>query len=262
MKGNQLACSKSVIAMLLSLAFAMADVAGAQVAGKFPPDSLVNVRIIPKNTPVVQVVGTMRNFSTDLGVRCQYCHVGNEGQPLDQFNFASDEKRTKLVARQMMQMVAEINRRIDSLPGRTGAALQVNCATCHRGVSRPLPLATLIAETAEAGGADSAVRVYKRLREQYFGRDAYNFGELSLSSAALRLGRARKFTEAFALLTLNEEHYPNSANMYVTRGNVSLFQGDTTAAERAFREALRREPRNGDAAGRLRAIGRPPAAPR
>ena len=53
----------------------------AQAAGKFPPDSLVNVRVIPRHTPMMQVVGTMRNFSTDLGVRCQFCHVGNEGQP-------------------------------------------------------------------------------------------------------------------------------------------------------------------------------------
>ena len=232
------------------------NAASAQALGKFPPDSLVNVRVIAKNTPVIQVIGMMRNFSTDLGVRCQFCHVGNEGQPLEQFDFASDAKRNKQVARQMMQMVANINRRLDSIPGKPGPAIEVNCSTCHRGVSRPIPLASLIAETAEAGGADSAVRVYKRLREQYFGRDAYNFGEPSLNSAALRLARSRKFAEAMALLAVNEEHFPNSANLSVTRGNVSLLRGDTAAAERAFREALRKDPRNGDATNRLRAIGR------
>jgi len=36
--------------------------------------------------------------------------------PLERFDFAKDEKRTKLVARQMMLMVQEINRRLDTLP--------------------------------------------------------------------------------------------------------------------------------------------------
>src|SRR6476660_5971234 len=87
-----------------------------QGPGKFPPDSLVNVKVIPKNTPVMQVIGMMRNFAGGLGVRCQFCHVGEEGQPLSSFDFAKDDKRTKLTARQMRRMVEEINRRLDTLP--------------------------------------------------------------------------------------------------------------------------------------------------
>ena len=117
-----------------------APLASAQTPAHFPPDSLVNVRVIPRNTPVINVIGTMRNFAVDLGVRCQFCHVGREGQPLEQFDFATDEKRTKLVARQMMLMVQEINRRLDSLPAGVGARLQVTCNTCHRGTTRPAPL--------------------------------------------------------------------------------------------------------------------------
>ena len=89
----------------------------AQTPRKFPPDSLVNTLVIPRSTPVTQVIGTMRNFTSYLGVRCPFCHEGEEGQPLTSFNFASDTKRTKLVARQMMRMVEEINHRLDSLPG-------------------------------------------------------------------------------------------------------------------------------------------------
>src|SRR3954465_3858348 len=122
--------------MLVGLWFLGVASAGAQTPAHFPPDSLVNVHVIPRSTPVINVIGAMRNFTGDLGVRCQFCHVGREGQPLDQFDFASDEKRTKLVARQMMLMVQEINRRVDTLPRGGGAALQVTCGTCHRGVSR------------------------------------------------------------------------------------------------------------------------------
>jgi tetratricopeptide (TPR) repeat protein len=178
--------------------------------------------------------------------------------PLERFDFASDEKRTKLVARQMMRMVQEINRRLDTLPGRAAGGLEVSCATCHRGVTRPQPLSTLIADAALAAGSDSAARAYRALRERFHGRDAYDFGEGSLNTAAFRLGRAGKYDDAFALLRLNEEMFPKSSGMYVFRGNINLMKGDTTAAEAAFREALARDPSNNEARGRLRAIGRQP----
>jgi len=237
--------------------FLVGAVAVAQPPGKWPPDSLVNTRVIPRSTPVIQVVGMMRNFTRDLGVRCQFCHVGEEGMPLDRFDFASDQKRTKVVARQMMLMLQEVNRRIDSLPGRTSEAVRATCATCHRGVSRPVPLYVVMLEAGIAGGADSAVRIYRALRERYFGRDAYDFGESSLNVAAFRLGRANKFTEALALLKLNEENFPRSSAMYVFRGNIELMRADTTAAATAFREAVRRDSTNAEARGRLRDIGRP-----
>ena len=230
----------------------------AQPARRFPPDSLVNTKVIPHGTPVMQVVGTMRNFAGALGVRCQFCHVGEEGKPLDQFDFASDDKRTKLVARQMMLMVQEVNRRLDTLPMRAANGLQVTCATCHRGVSRPVPLATLVADAAMAGGADSATRAYRALRAQYYGSDAYDFREQSLNNAALRLARASRPDDAAQLLTLNEEFYPNASGTSVVRANIALMRGDTATAETALREALKRDPKNGEARNRLRDIGKTP----
>jgi len=230
----------------------------AQAPGRWPPDTLRNLQVIPRGTPVPQVIGVMRDFSFHLGVRCEFCHVGREDQPLTEFDFASDDKRTKRVARQMMRMVQEINRRLDTLPDRVASGLQVTCRTCHREVSRPVPLSSVIAEAAETAGLDSALRAYRMLRERHYGGDAYNFGESSLNVAAFRLGRGRRFPEAFGLLVLNEEYFPQSSGMYVFRGNISLMQGDTTTAADAFREAIRRDPRNEEARLRLRTIGREP----
>ncbi len=244
-----------VFAAALSLLLLPAALAAQ--AGKFPPDTLINTKVFAHATPVMQVIGAMRNFTSDLGVRCQYCHVGEEGKPLDSFDFASDEKRTKQVARQMMLMVREINRRVDTLPRAGGAALQVTCNTCHRGVSRPAPLFTVLSEIGTTSGADSAVRAYKALRNRYYGRAAYDFGESSLNIAAFRLGQTGKFDEAFALLKLNEEQFPASSGLAVFRGNIALMKGDTSAAEAAFREAIRRDSTNNEARGRLRSIGRP-----
>jgi photosynthetic reaction center cytochrome c subunit len=246
--------------MALLLCFISAGaVAYAQPAGKFPPDSLVNTRVIARSTPVLQVVGTMRNFTFDLGVRCQFCHVGQEGLPLDRFDFPSDEKRTKLVAREMMRMVQDINQRLDSLPGRAANGLQVTCATCHRGTNRPVPLSNIVADAAVSAGADSAIRTYRALRQRYYGRDAYDFGEGSLNTAAFRTARAGKVDEALSLLTLNEEMFPGSSGMYVFRGNILLMRSDTLGAAAAFREAVRRDSSNVEAQGRLRAIAKPPA---
>ena len=243
-------CTSVLLAVGTSLA--------AQPPAKFPPDSLVNTRVIPHATPVLQLVGQMRNFTFDLGVRCQYCHIGEEGKPLATFDFASDQKRTKVVARQMMLMVQEINRRLDSIPGHT-TGLQVTCNTCHHGASRAVPLSTVMVEAATAAGSDSAVRAYRALRTRSYGRDTYDFGEGSLNTAAFRLGRASKFDEAFAMLRLNEEMFPNSSGMYVFRGNINLMRADTTAAEAAFREAVRLDPSNAEAKGRLTAIGKQPS---
>ncbi len=242
----------------ISLAMLLPAVAHAQGPSKFPPDSLVNVKVIPKSTPVIQLIGTMRNFTSDLGVRCQFCHVGEEGQPLTQFDFPSDQKRTKLVARQMMLMVQEINRRVDTIPGHTADDPQVTCATCHRGISKPMPLYAVIVEADKAAGVDSATREYRALRQRYYGSGSYDFGEGQLNTAAFRLGQAGKFDDALALLKLNEEFYPTSSGMYVFRGNVLLMKADTNAAAAAYREAVRRDSTNNEAKGRLRTIGRPP----
>jgi hypothetical protein len=244
--------SVAVAALLFPIAL------GAQAPGKWPPDSLLNLQVLPKNASPTQVWGNMRNIAGGLGVECTFCHVGPPGAPLERIDFASDEKRNKLVARQMMRMVQDVNRRLDSLPGRPTPTVTVTCNTCHRGVSRPVPLAQVIAEVATAAGADSAIRTYRTLRERHFGREAYDFGELSLNSAAFRTARAGKTDDALALLRLNEQLYPNTAALSIIRGNVYLMRADTTSAAASFREAIRREPTNDEARGRLRDIGQRP----
>ena len=135
--------------------------------------------------------------------------------------------------------------------------VEVTCNTCHRGVSRPMSLEQLIQETAQTQGADSATRAYRALRERYYGRAAYDFGEPTLDVAAFRLARASKFDEAFAMLRLNEEQFPTSSNLATFRANINLMKGDTAAAIAAFREAVRRDSTNGEAQGRLRQLTRP-----
>ena len=244
--------------MIRALALCCLLPALAAAQGRFPPDSLINVQVLPEEMTVQQVIGQMRNYTGALGVRCQYCHVGEEGRDLATFDFVSDDKRPKVVAREMIRMVQMINRRLDSLPGREANGLQVSCMTCHRGVTRPVPLATLLADVARSSGTDSALRAYRGLRARHDNSGAYDFREGSLNNAALSLATSMHFAEALVLLDFNETLYPNSSGMSVFRANILLRRGDTTAAANALREAIRRDSTNGEARTRRRALGQQP----
>ncbi len=241
-------CSAAALLVPLGLA--------AQAPGRFPPESLVNVQVFPRTTPVIQVVGTMRNITGALGVRCQYCHVGEEGMPLERFDFASDERRNKLVARQMMRMVQEINRRVDTIPERRTPPVEVTCTTCHRGVTRPVALVDLLSHAATTAGVDSAARAYRALRQAYFGQAAYDFGESTLNIVAGRLGRARRFDDALVLARLNDEFFPQASSVPFTLGEIHLMRGDTAQAVQQYQAALQRNANDGQARARLRQLGR------
>lgn len=233
--------------------------APARAQGRFPPDSLVNLKFFPATMPVRDLINQMRFFTGALGVRCQYCHVGQEGQPLDSFNFRSDDKRTKLTARVMLEMVKAINtQNLSQIPQRPVPNVEVTCMTCHRGVARPEPLDQLMTETITTAGADSAVRMYRALRDRYYGRAAYDFGEQSLNGVAQGLSQQHRYDDALRILTLNGEFFPASAQVITLTGDAQLGKGDTAGAVASYRAALQRDPRAFGAQRALRQLGQQP----
>jgi hypothetical protein len=102
------------------------------------PRKFTNLRIFPADAPPDVVIAAMKNFTRALGVRCQFCHVGEEGMPLDKFDFPSDTKPQKQTARAMMHMTAEINGHVGkAIPDAAERGYQVTCFTCHRGSQHP-----------------------------------------------------------------------------------------------------------------------------
>ena len=246
---------------LATFAFAAALTCAAvplRAQGKFPPDSLVNLKYFPKTIAVRDLLDSMRFFTFALGVRCDYCHVARERMPLDSFNFRSDDRRTKRTARVMLDMVHHINtEHLAEVPERPVPNVQVTCVTCHRGVPRPVELRMLVAQTVLESGLDSAVKAYRGLRDRFYGRAAYDFGEVSLEAAAEVLRGQGRFEDAIGLLRLDAEFFPNSGQVPFWMGEALLAKGDTTGAVASYREALQKDPRTFGATRRLRELGQP-----
>jgi photosynthetic reaction center cytochrome c subunit len=76
-----------------------------------------------KGTPADQLMPAMQVISSSLGVECSFCHVAGKAE--------LDDKPAKKTAREMMAMVASINK------GSFGGRQQVSCYSCHHGVANP-----------------------------------------------------------------------------------------------------------------------------
>lgn len=209
---------------------------------QFPPDSFTNLRVLPKTIATRELLATMRGFTFALGVSCTYCHAGDSTTPLAQIKFAADEKAMKERARFMWLMMTSINERLNTLPSRGTPPVQVSCMTCHRGLARPVLIADELNASLASGGAAEAARRYRSLREQYAEQGAYDFSESALSEFALGLGRDRRYRDALVLLQLGSELHPRSATPYFYLGEMHRALGDTAAAIKAYREALKLAP--------------------
>ena len=63
------------------------------------PEKLSNLQVLPKDCPGIRLGPVMIGFTRALGVRCSYCHKGEEGKPLSTYDFASDDNPNKKRAR-------------------------------------------------------------------------------------------------------------------------------------------------------------------
>jgi mono/diheme cytochrome c family protein len=103
-----------------------------QQASKVPlaPEKYLNIQVL-KDVPADQLDLAMRFVSAALGVQCINCHV--QDQSSGAWAFEKDDKRSKQTAREMMQMVAGINK--EFFNGRP----TITCASCHAGHGQPNP---------------------------------------------------------------------------------------------------------------------------
>jgi tetratricopeptide (TPR) repeat protein len=276
---------KNLIAGLF-LALTAVGVARAQTentqAGQANRPAPRNLQVLPKDTSPQDVAALMQQITRALGVQCTYCHV-QETPPLlsaeeaaaqaaaappagrgrgrgrggPQMNYAADDKRQKQTARVMLALTNDINARITALA--TNAAVKkpaadlvrVQCATCHRGVTNPQLLPDLLAQTMTGKGEAAAVALYRDLRQQFLGKEAYDFKEIVLLDLGRQALAAQKPDDALAWLQLNVEFYPNFAESYVVLAQVHLRKKDPAAAVKDLEKAIALDPASATAKRQL-----------
>jgi hypothetical protein len=236
--------------------------AQTQTGGAPPaPPPMTNLQVWPKDTSRAVVLQFMNAFGDSLGVQCVYCHV----QQGDRFDFASDEKREKRVARQMILLRDSINVVLPaivgkpagagptSLDGQPGAPVRVLCSSCHRGLPIPRSIADVVTDAA-ANGAASGLAKFKELRTQYYGGQQYDFRETALVGIAQRALTAKKPDDAIAYLQANLEYFPKSAPTYVALGLARNARGDKAGAIKDLEKAAELDPQNVQARNQLQQI--------
>ena len=120
-----------------------------------------NIQVL-KGLPESQLFLAMNFVGDSLGVHCDYCHV----KEADKWLWDRDDKKTKLVGRDMMRMVLELNKaKFDGAP-------IVTCYSCHRGSLRveriaPLPPRDFVKERlgAEHKPLPNTQEILDRYRE-------------------------------------------------------------------------------------------------
>ncbi|MGA7378568.1 MAG: c-type cytochrome [Candidatus Sulfotelmatobacter sp.] len=113
-----------------------ANSGGPKTAGQ----QFKNIKVL-KDIPADQLIPAMQFIAASLGVECEFCHV--------QDAFDKDDKKTKVTARKMMEMMFTINE--ENFDGQR----EVTCYSCHRGSPKPVAMPPVMtAEAKPAAGAE------------------------------------------------------------------------------------------------------------
>jgi outer membrane lipoprotein-sorting protein len=122
-----------------------------------------NIQVL-KDVPADQLIPAMQFITASLGVDCEYCHVEHA--------FDKDDKKPKVMARKMMEMMITINNE------NFESHRMVTCYTCHQGgenkpemmegsvtsaTGNPAAESLLDQYLAAVGGADALKKIKSRV---------------------------------------------------------------------------------------------------
>lgn len=214
------------------------------------PERGENLQVLPADFSPDRLRAVMQGFTGALGVRCSFCHVGEEGQPLSTFDFVSDANPNKDKARAMYQMLGDINDHLGELEPSGPGRVNMWCHTCHQGKPRPMTLqetlgevATLAAEMPQ-GNERQEIRArevgerFLALREAFYGGNQYDFRAPNVNGIASGFLQTGDTATAAVLYQANVEHYPDWGPGHESLGNLAALRGEVEAARSHYRRAL------------------------
>jgi photosynthetic reaction center cytochrome c subunit len=133
-----------LLGLVSALALGVVLLAGAEEApqssGPTAAEQFKNIKVL-KDLPANQLLATMQEYSTALGGNCAMCHVDGD--------FASDDKKMKLVARDMILLTQKLNETEPTV--KKG----VTCFMCHHGRSEPFSTAAQAKAAEDKAKADA-----------------------------------------------------------------------------------------------------------
>jgi tetratricopeptide (TPR) repeat protein len=225
-------------------AFTIALFVGTPALAQFP-DKFTNLKVLPKDISKQEMESMMRGVAFALGVRCDHCHVEKKA-PEHGLDFAADDKEPKKTARLMLQMVAAINHdyisKVSKTPPTT-AKIQVQCVTCHHGLTQPQPLNAVLEESLGKDGLEKTIALYHDLRSKYYGGAQYDFGEASLNQLTESLLAKKRNSDALAITELNfSANHPDSVWSYHMLAMAHEANGQTDKAIADYRKVLELHP--------------------
>ena len=239
-----------VLAVVAATPFALNP--GPHAQGRFEwPEKAENLKVLPKDFPKERLRAVMTGFTRALGVRCSHCHVGEEGQPLSTYDFPSDENPKKNIARDMLEMLGDINKDLKKMELAGEDRVNMWCHTCHGGRALPRRLSEELILTYEKDGIDSTITRYRVLRARFYGRGAYDFGLGTLNELGYGALGKGDHEAAIAMFRLNVEHFPESGNAYDSLAEGYMTAGQKELAIHYYEKALALAPENKNAAAKL-----------
>jgi tetratricopeptide (TPR) repeat protein len=201
-----------------------------------------NLQVLPKDWPGSKLSPVMIGFTRALGVRCPYCHKGEEGKPLSSFDFASDENPNKNRAREMLRMLGSINDHLKTIQPSGDKRVNMWCDTCHRGRPRPMTLSEELGEKYRMKGLQPALEEYADLKKKYYERGAYDFGEQGLNDFGYQVLENKDAVGAIQVFKLNAEQFPHSGNVWNSLAEAEVKAGDLKMAKKNYEKALKLDP--------------------
>lgn len=208
------------------------------------PEKIQNRKIFPEDFPPAKLAAVMKGFTRSLGVRCSHCHVGEEGQPLEAYDFVSDKNPNKDRAREMYRMLGDINDHLKKITPSGDKRVNMWCDTCHAGRARPMTLAEELGEAYRRAGIGASLARYRELRESSFGAGGYDFRERSLAGFGQDLTEKGDHEGAIAILRLNTEQFPRSGKAWEWLADGCVAGGKKDLAATYYRKSLEFEPQN------------------
>ena len=215
------------------------------------PDKFTNLTLLPKEIDKDHLIDVMKNFTSALGVRCNFCHAGKEGiddpKSLSDIDFASDKIPAKDITRVMMKMTHLINTDQLTQIKEKEHIDKINCVTCHKGMEHPpKPLEDILKRQAEKNGIEAAVKKYDELREKYYGGFVYDFTFNSLDAFTENLIQSGKSSDVVAFFNAYLDKYDkNSWNAYFEIGKAYAGEKKYEEAKKNLDKALEISPDNG-----------------